>query len=182
MVKVFGVVRVLTIIFFFLALMGMYYDLNLYSKDLVIYYDANQRPLSSTTSNVVFWVGAGFVLLMNSLTIALKNLFHALPKRALRAFTPNADFWLKDEESLRHYYTVMDTWLITFAGVLNVFLVFVVLKMWGINRALKGELSEYKLLTIAIIAIFAVFMAFILFRFRMKKYDLWRSEVAEEEE
>jgi len=175
MVKVFGVVRILTVIFFFLALMGMYYDLNLYSKDLVIYYDANQRPLSTTTSNVVFWVGAGFVLLMNMLTVALKNLFHALPQRALKAFTPNADFWLKDEEARGYYYTVMDTWLITFAGVLNMFMVFVVLRMWSINRALKGQISEYKILTIAIVAIFVVFMAFIFFRFRFKKYDLWRS-------
>ena len=175
MVKVFSVVRVLTVIFFFLALMGMYYDLNLYSKDLVIYYDANQQPLATTTSNVVFWVGAGFVLLMNALTVALKNLFHALPKRALRAFTPNASFWLKDKESLSHYYTIMDTWLITFTGVLNVFLVFIVLKMWGINRALKGEISEYKLLTMAAVVIIAVFTAFILFRFRYKRHELFRA-------
>lgn len=172
MVKVFGIVRILTMIFFFLALMGMYYDLNLYSQDLVLYYDINQKPVSSTTSNLVFWIGAGFVLLFNGLTTALKNTFHALPKKALRAFTPNADFWLKDEESRGHYYTVMDTWLITFAGVLNVFMVFVVLKMWGINRALKGELSEYKILMVAVMAIIAFFVAFILFRLRYKKYDI----------
>lgn len=182
MVKVFGVVRVLTVIFFFLALMGMYYDLNLYSKGLVIYYDANQKPLATTTSNLVFWVSAGFILLMNGLTVALKNLFHALPKRALRAFTPNADFWLKDEDAMGHYYTVMDTWLLTFAGVLNMFMVFVVLKMWGINRALKGQLSEYKILMIAIIAIFVIFMAFIFMRFRMKRYELWRGGEFDEDE
>lgn len=168
----FGIVRILTIIFFFLALMGMYYDLNLYSKGLVIYYDVNQNPLVTTTSNFVFWIGAGFILLLNILTTALKNMFHALPKHALKAITPHAGFWLKDEESRSHYYTIIDTWLITFTGVLNMFMVFVVLKMWGINRALKGEMSEYKLLVIVVMAILVFFISFILFRLRVKKYNI----------
>ncbi|WP_299457147.1 hypothetical protein [uncultured Microscilla sp.] len=172
MAKVFSIVRVLTIVFFFMALLGMYYDLNLYSKGLVIYFDANQKPALSTTSNVVFWVGTGFILLLNGLAVALKNLFHALPRQALKTFTPNSDFWLKNEESRDHYYAVMDTWLMTFIGVLNMFLVFVVLKMWRMNRALKGEITEYRLLTVAAVVIIVFFISYIFVRFRIKKYDV----------
>lgn len=172
MVRTFSIVRILTIIFFFLALLGMYYDLNLYSKELVIYFSANQKPMLTTTSNLVFWVGAGFILLLNGLTVVLKNLFHALPQQALQAFTPNTGFWFNDEESREHYYAVMDTWLISFAGVLNMFMVFVILKMWRMNRALKGDITEYKLLTIAAIVIIVFFIGFILVRFRIKKYNI----------
>lgn len=172
MAKVFSAVRVLTIIFFFLALLGMYYDLNLYSQGLVIYYDAAQKPVLSTTSNVVFWVSTIFILVLNGLAILLKNLFHALPKQALRAFTPNAEFWLKDEDSRSHYYAVIDTWLMTFVGVLNMFLVFVILKMWRMNRALKGEIVEYRLLTIAAVVIIVAFISYIFIRLRTKKYDI----------
>lgn len=172
MARVFSAVRVLTIIFFFLALLGMYYDLNLYSKGLVIYFDANQKPVLSTTSNTVFWVSTIFILVLNGLAILLKNLFHALPKPALKAFTPNASFWLKDQEARDHYYAVIDTWLMTFVGVLNMFLVFVILKMWRMNRALKGEITEYKLLTIVAGVIILFFVSYIFIRLRVKKYDV----------
>ncbi len=154
----------------FIASLGVvYYEITNDSKMVMLYSDTQGRALFRIEPALFFYASAGFFILLNLLISAAVQLVGKYPLSKLAL--PQRDFWLKDADSRDNLREVLQSWVHFLAIILNCFLVFLMIKIWLINRSQGGKPIEYLAYILALFALLTIWVGFIFYRLRLRKVE-----------
>ncbi len=160
-----------TVLVFVVVLGLAYYELTDLSSPVVLYRDTAGKSLSSTSSSVFFYGFSIFVITMNVLISVIVKLMQEMPFQKMRV--PHADFWLSDAFHVGKLRDVWSVWFYTLALLLNLFMMFCVVKLWLINRGQGGQLWEWGVTLAAFFVVLLTWAGFIFYRLRLRRVEFF---------
>jgi len=127
-------------------------------------------PYDFIPKDWVLFVALGFVALFNLMMIFFLKMLQNIPIQRLQI--PQADFWKENELSREEFYNVLKAWFYTFMVAVNLYVSFILYKIWDINVMIQDsvDMLAYWILGLVILLIWVVYIAF---RFRIRKYSIW---------
>lgn len=154
----------------FIVLLGMaYYELSDRSASVVVYKDAANNPVMSTTANTYFYASSIFFIVINILISILVKVVRSLPLENFNL--PNRDFWAENETRTEKLHGIFSTWIYGLALIVNVLIITCVVKIWFINRGIGGQLYEYGLLALSFVIALGIWFGFIFYRLRIRREE-----------
>lgn len=127
-------------------------------------------PYNPVAKDWILFAVLGFVGLFNLMMIFFLKFLQNVPIQNLRL--PQAEFWKENELSREEFYKVLKAWFYTFITVVNLYVAFILYKIWDINVIIQDTVSMTPYWVIGA-ALLLVWVSFISFRFRIKKYSIW---------
>lgn len=85
---------------------------------------------------------------------------------------PQADFWKENELSREEFYNVLRAWFYTFITAMNLYVSFVLYKIWDINVMIQDtvDMMPYWIVGGGLLLLWILF---VFVRFRIRKYSIW---------
>lgn len=177
MLKVTRFFKNTTVLAFVVVISLAYYELTDLTSPVVLYRDVTGKSLANTSSDVFFYGFSVFLILLNVLISIIVRLMRDMPLQKMKV--PQADFWLSDKAHVEKLREVWSVWFYGLALLLNVFVIFCVVKIWFINRGQGGQVWEWGLtLAVFIIGLLA-WIGFMFYRLRLRRFDFFDSKPAE---
>ncbi|MCS6821862.1 MAG: hypothetical protein NZ551_08325 [Microscillaceae bacterium] len=169
MSKILSLVKNVSLFGALLVLVLAYSDL---SRNEVIHlyfnlYDVSQMSVSK---DVFFYVPTSFIVVFNLLLIILTKVIKQAPVRMLPV--AHKSFWLKDTQSQFYCREMFMSWLLSLGFWVNIGIIFFIVRVWKINRAMKGIESDYASLFYGSIVVLVIWLIAFLIRINLKKYEL----------
>jgi hypothetical protein len=172
MLKVIRFVKVVTMLLFLVALAIPYFEVTNDSRMMIMYVDAEKRPLLRIDPTLFFYTSAGFFVLLNLLISLVSRTLNQYPMSKIAV--PNRDFWLKDAEARQNLREVLQSWVQFLAIILNAFLIVLMVKVWLVNRMQGGQPHEYLYFVFGLMGILILWFLFIVYRLRIKRVEFVR--------
>lgn len=172
MLKVIRFVKVVTMLLFLVALAIPYFEVTNDSRMMIMYVDAEKRPLLRIEPTLFFYISAGFFVLLNLLISLVSRTLNQYPMSKIPV--PNRDFWLKDTEARQNLREVLQSWIQFLAIILNAFLIVLMVKVWLVNRTQGGQPHEYLYFVFGLMGILILWFLFIVYRLRIKRVEFIR--------
>ncbi|PKQ69919.1 hypothetical protein [Raineya orbicola] len=127
-------------------------------------------PYNPISKHWFLYVVLGFVGIFNLLMVFFLRFLQSIPIEKLRI--PQADFWKENELSREEFYNVLKAWFHTFTAFFNLYIAFLLYKIWDINVMIQDTVDMTIFWAIGLfIILFA--LSYIFIRFRIRKYSIW---------
>lgn len=136
-----------------------------YPSEISLHY-----PYNPIAKDWVLFAILGFVGIFNLIMIFFLKMLQNIPIQRLQI--PQADFWKENELSREEFYHVLKAWFYTFITAMNLYVAFILYKIWDINVMIQDtvDMLPYWVLGGAILVIWISYLSF---RFRVRKYSIW---------
>ncbi|MFN3315510.1 MAG: hypothetical protein ACK40K_01775, partial [Raineya sp.] len=105
-----------------------------YPSEVSLYYPYNPIP-----KDWLMFVVLGFVGIFNLLMIFCLKFLQNVPIQRLSI--PHSDFWKENELSREEFFNVLKAWFYTFITAFNVYVAFVLYKIWDINVMIQDTVD-----------------------------------------
>ena len=127
-------------------------------------------PYNPIGKDWIMFVTLAFVGIFNLIMIFFFKILQNIPIQRLQI--PKAAFWKENELSREEFYNVLKAWFYTFISAVNLYVSFILYKIWDINVMIQDTV-DMLFYWIGGGVILLVWISFIAFRFRIKKYSIW---------
>jgi hypothetical protein len=171
MLKVTRFFKNATILVFVVALGLAYYELTDLTSPVVLYRNTIGKSLATINSDVFFYGFSIFLIVMNILISIIVKLMNQMPLQKIKV--PNADFWFSDAFHISKLRDVWSVWFYTLAILINLFLIFCVVKLWLINRGQGGQLWEWGVTLLVFFMVLITWGGFIVYRLRLRRVEFF---------
>ncbi|GAB4123202.1 MAG: hypothetical protein OHK0045_12970 [Raineya sp.] len=136
-----------------------------YPSEISLYY-----PYNPIHKDWVLFVVLAFVGVFNLMMIFFAKTLQNIPIQRLNI--PQADFWKENELSREEFYNVLRAWFYTFITAMNLYVSFVLYKIWDINVMIQDtvDMMPYWIVGGGLLLLWILF---VFVRFRIRKYSIW---------
>jgi hypothetical protein len=165
MTTVLQIVKNLFLFVLSITLILAYSDLSVKDGKVVLYY-ANNDLVVATSILSFFYIPSIFMIVFNILVSSVVHILKGVPLKILPL--PNKSFWIGDHENSLEARKILEGWLIALALWVNILLEIVVVKVWQVNRDLRGTPESYLLYTILAILLLIGWLLYPFVRFSYK--------------
>lgn len=177
MLKVTRFFKNITVLAFVVVLSLAYYELTDLTSPVVLYRDVTGKSLASTNSDVFFYGFSIFLIVLNVLISIIVRLMREIPLQKMKV--PKADFWLSDKQHIEKLRDVWSVWFYGLVLLINIFIIFCVVKIWFINRGQGGQAWEWGLTLAVFVLGLLAWGGFLFYRLRLRRLDFFDSKPAE---
>ncbi len=136
-----------------------------YPSEISLHY-----PYNPIAKDWVLFAILGFVGIFNLIMIFFLKMLQNIPIQRLQI--PQADFWKENELSREEFYNVLKAWFYTFITAMNLYVAFILYKIWDINVMIQDTVDMLPYWIIGT-AILIIWISYLTFRFRIRKYSIW---------
>ncbi len=136
-----------------------------YPSEISLHY-----PYNPIAKDWVLFAILGFVGTFNLIMIFFLKMLQNIPIQKLQV--PQADFWKENELSREEFYNVLKAWFYTFITAMNLYVAFILYKIWDINVMIQDTVDMLPYWIVGG-AILAIWISYLTFRFRIRKYSIW---------
>jgi preprotein translocase subunit Sec61beta len=127
-------------------------------------------PYNPITKDWVLYASLAFVGMFNLIMVFFLRMLQNIPIQNMRL--PQADFWKENEISRDEFFKVLKAWFYTFMTFINLYVAFILYKIWDINVMIQDAVSLLPFWILGI-GIFIAWIVFLAIRFRIRKYSIW---------
>jgi len=127
-------------------------------------------PYNPIGKDWLMFVVLAFIGIFNLITIFFFKTLQNIPIQRLQI--PQAVFWKENEFSREEFYNVLKAWFYTFITAVNLYVSFILYKIWDINVMVQDTVDMLPY-WIGGLAILLIWISFIAIRFSIKKYSIW---------
>jgi hypothetical protein len=127
-------------------------------------------PYNPIAKDWVLYASLAFVGMFNLIMVFFLRMLQNIPIQNMRL--PQADFWKENEISRDEFFKVLKAWFYTFMTFINLYVAFILYKIWDINVMIQDTVSLLPFWILGI-GIFTAWIVFLAIRFRIRKYSIW---------
>lgn len=127
-------------------------------------------PYDFLPKDWILYTSLGFVAAFNLMMVFFLRLLENIPIRRLRI--PKESFWKENELSREEFYKVLRAWFYSFTSFFNLYVCFLLYKIWDINVMIQDKESLFPYFAVGGVGML-LWVFYIAIRFRIQKYSIW---------